>query len=132
MTFGAVRINASNYGHPENRVEFRIYKSVSIPATIEHVAKQLTEEKAQARKDKGVQFLRDVVGDDDAADNLDDEDLDSYIERKHIQIVNKGASKMANGNADPRTKSELLDEIVAPPDEGDDEGDDDDDSDDDQ
>jgi hypothetical protein len=115
--------------------------------------KALTYDEAQARKDKGVQFLRDVVGDDDAADNLDDEDLDSYIERKRITLIDnpaKRSPKMANGNADPRTKSELLDEIdqlqqdnadlqdqldaiadiVTPPDEDDDEGDGDDDQDD--
>jgi hypothetical protein len=84
----------------------------AVHATFTVVAKkQLTYDEAQARKDRGVQFLRDVVGDDDAADNLDDEDLDSYIERKHITIVNEGARKMANGTLDPRTKQELLDEI---------------------
>ena len=61
-------------------------------------------------------------------------DLDEYAEHKNIQIVNRGEkATMANGNSDPRTKQELLDEIddlqsqldaisdiVNPPDDGDD------------
>jgi hypothetical protein len=107
--------------------------------------KQLTAEQVQAKKDKAVQFLRDVVGDNDRADDFEDMDLEEYADRKHIQIVNPGRSGiMANG--DPRTKQDLLDEIddlqqenedlrsqlaavadiVAPPYEEDDDVDDDD------
>lgn len=110
------------------------------------MAKQLTEEEAQARKDKAVRFVRDVLDDSDHADDIEDEDLYDWADRKHIQIVNQGVSKMANGNVDPRTKSDLLDEIselqeenadlqdqlnaiadiIGPDDTGDDEDDDDD------
>jgi hypothetical protein len=59
---------------------------------------------------KAVQFLRDVVGDDDKADEFDDMDVEAYAERKHIQIINpRRNTGMPNG--DPRTKSELLGEI---------------------
>jgi hypothetical protein len=77
------------------------------------VAKQLTEEEAQARKDKAVRFVRDALDDPDHADDLEDEGLYDWAERKRIQIVNEGEPKMANGNGsnDPRTKGELLDEI---------------------
>ena len=102
------------------------------------MAKEYTADQVQAKKDKAVQFLRDVVGDDDKADEFDDMDLDEYAEHKNIQIVNRGEkANMANGNSDPRTKQELLDEIddlqsqldaisdiVNPPNEGDDDDDD--------
>jgi hypothetical protein len=73
--------------------------------------KRLTADQVQAKKDRAVQFLRDVVGDDDKADEFEDMDLDEYAERKRVQIVNKGerSRKMANGNG--RTKQDLLDEI---------------------
>jgi hypothetical protein len=101
--------------------------------------KQYTADQVQAKKDKAVQFLRDVVGDDDRADEFDDMDLDEYAKRKHIQIVNSGRNRrMANATSDPRTKQELLDEIEdlqsqldaisdivnGPPDDEDDEDDD--------
>jgi hypothetical protein len=73
--------------------------------------KEYTAEQVQAKKGKAVQFLRDVMGDDDKADEFDDMDLDEYVEHKKIQIVNRGVKTMANGNSDPRTKQELLDEI---------------------
>jgi hypothetical protein len=73
--------------------------------------KRLTADQVQAKKDRAVQFLRDVVGDDDKADEFEDMDLNEYAERKRVQIVNKGerSRKMANGNG--RTKQDLLDEI---------------------
>jgi hypothetical protein len=75
------------------------------------VAKQLTADQVQAKKDKAVQFLRDVVSDDDRADEIEDEDLDSYAERKHIQIINpRRNTTMANGNG--RTKQDLVGEIA--------------------
>jgi hypothetical protein len=112
------------------------------------VPKQATYEQVAAKKDKAVQFLRDVVGDDDRADDFDDMSVSAYAEKKNIQIVNVGRSSiMASGNG--RTKDELLDEIdeltqenqdlqdqldaiadiVSPPaDEDDDDGEDDDDA----
>jgi hypothetical protein len=101
--------------------------------------KQYTADQVQAKKDKAVQFLRDVVGNDDKANEFDDMDVDEYAQRKDIQIVNPRRNRrMANGTWDPRTKQELLDEIddlqsqidaindiVNPPDdEDDDDGDD--------
>src|SRR5262249_2560647 len=74
--------------------------------------KALTREQLKSRKDKAVRFVRDVLGDDDRADEIEDEDLDSYAERRKIQLINAiRNSFMANGNGDPRTKAELLDEI---------------------
>jgi hypothetical protein len=128
--------NARRIPRGAKPAEFSIFTDNAAHATFTGVAKkELTLDEAQARKDRGVQFLRDVAGDNDAADSLDDEDLDSYIERKHITIVNEGARKMANGTW---TKQQLLDEIsdlqsqldaiadiVAPEDEDGDDGTDD-------
>jgi phenylalanine-4-hydroxylase len=72
--------------------------------------KQATYEQVQAKKDKAVQFLRDVVGDDDKADDFEDMDVQAYADKKHIQIVNTGRSGIMtiwNG----RAKQDLLDEI---------------------
>jgi hypothetical protein len=101
--------------------------------------KQYTADQVQAKKDKAVQFLRDVVGDDEKADEFEDMDLDEYAQGKHIQIINPGRNRrMANGTSDPRTKQELLDEIddlqsqldaisdiINPPDDEDEDDDDD-------
>ena len=105
--------------------------------------KQLTYDQVAAKNDKAVQFLSEVVGDDDKADDFDDMSVEEYADKKHIQIVNpRSNSVMANGNG--RTKQDLLDEIddltqknqdlqdqldaitdiLNPPDEGDDDSDD--------
>jgi hypothetical protein len=104
----------------------------------------LTVDQVQAKKDKAVQFLRDVVHDDDKADDYEAMDLFDYADHKGITIANQGEMKMPSGNGDPRTKAELLGEIdqleqqnqdladalaaiadIASPDDGDDNDDDD-------
>jgi len=105
--------------------------------------KSLTADQVAAKQAKAVQFLRDVVGDADKADQFEAMDPQEYADHKGITIANQGETKMPNGNSDPRTKSELLDEIeqlerdnedlesqlsaiadiVAPSDEGDDDDD---------
>jgi hypothetical protein len=112
--------------------------------------KSLTREQLQSRKDKAVRFVRDVLDDPDRADEIEDEDLESYAERRKISIINTGRSNyMANGGngGNGRTKADLLNEIddlqqenqdlqdqldaiadivAPPPDEDDDDQDDDD------
>jgi hypothetical protein len=100
------------------------------------------------RRNTRAQFLRDVVGDDDGAEDFDDISVEDYAQKKNIQLVNAGESSlMASGNG--RTKDELLDEVdeltqenqdfedqldaiadivSLPADEDDDDGDDDDDA----
>ena len=48
--------------------------------------KSLTAEQVQAKKDKAVQFLRDVKGDDDLADEFEGMDLGEYADHKGITI----------------------------------------------
>ena len=55
--------------------------------------------------------MRDFLGDSDRADEIQDEDLESYAERRKIQLINFGRRNEAMANADGRTKKDLLDEI---------------------
>src|SRR5215831_4824256 len=72
--------------------------------------KSLTREQLQSRKDRAVRFLRDVKDLPERADEVEDEDLESYAERRKIQLINpRRSASMANG--DPRTKQDLLDEL---------------------
>jgi hypothetical protein len=77
--------------------------------------KSLTREQARSRKDKAVRFVRDVLDDPERADEIEDEDLEDYAERRKIQLTNQRRNavmaKGGNGGYDPRTKQDLLDEV---------------------
>lgn len=105
-------------------------------------SKILTRVQAQSRKDAAVRFAENVLEDPDKAADIESEDLDDWIERKGITLVDNPGERslktMANGSDDPRTKSELLDyisdlesqldsinDILNPPDTGDEDEDDD-------
>jgi hypothetical protein len=109
--------------------------------------KTMTREQLESRKDKAVRFVRDVLDDPDRAEELEDESVDDYADRRHIQLTNPQRRRhMANGG-NGRTKQDLLDEIadlqaenrdlldtldavydiVSPGDDADDDDDDDDD-----
>src|SRR5437016_2222475 len=69
--------------------------------------KEVTWKQLESRKAQAVRFTRDVLSDDDRADEIEDESSEEYAERRHIQIVNpKGARKM-----NVKTRRELLDKI---------------------
>ena len=69
--------------------------------------KTLTRKQLEARKAKAVRFTRDVLDDPDRADEIEDESLEDYAERRHIQIQNpKGVKRMAI-----QTRRELLERI---------------------
>ena len=69
--------------------------------------KTLTRKQLEARKARAVRFTRDVLDDPDRAAEIEDESLESYAERRHIQIRNpKGARPMA-----VPTRRELTDRI---------------------
>jgi hypothetical protein len=69
--------------------------------------KTLTRKQLESRKAKAVRFTRDVLGDPDRAEEIEDESIENYAERRHIQIVNpKGPRKMA-----VQTRRELLERI---------------------
>ena len=74
-------------------------------------SKFLTRDQAEARKAAAVRFAENVLKDPDKADDIESEDLDDWIERKRITLVDnpgKRSLKMANGNM---SKDELLDRI---------------------
>jgi hypothetical protein len=48
--------------------------------------KTYTPDQVAAKQDKAVRFLRDVVGDDDKADEIEDLSLDEYAERKKLHM----------------------------------------------
>jgi hypothetical protein len=77
----------------------------------------VTIEQVQSKKDKAVRFLRDVLQDDDRADEVEDESPEDYAERKEIKISNSPKRRMttvANGNGnDVMTKGDLQDCVDA-------------------
>jgi hypothetical protein len=79
--------------------------------------KQLTAQQTQAKKDKAVRFADNVLDDPAKADDIEDEDLESWAERHRIQIIN---SRRRNRNMpDTRTRQDLLDQISDLQDEND-------------
>jgi hypothetical protein len=77
----------------------------------------VTYDQVEARKEKAVRFLRDVVGDDDRADEVEDESVEDYADRKGLVIKNAATfvtrhegrrrDDMANGD----TKTDLQNAI---------------------
>ena len=50
--------------------------------------KTLTRKQLESRKAQAVRFARDVLGDEDRAEEIEDESLEDYANRRHIQIQN--------------------------------------------
>jgi hypothetical protein len=105
------------------------------------MAKERTRKEVERMKEKAVRFVDNALDDPDRADEIEDESIESYAERKRIQLVNPARK----GNTMPAqpTKADLLDRIAELEDENSDlsdqldaiqdivAGDDDDDDDDD-
>jgi hypothetical protein len=71
---------------------------------------QLTRDQLESRKDKAVRFTRDVLGDADRAEEIEEESLEDYADRRHIKLTNTSKRRkaiMARG----RTKADLEQEI---------------------
>jgi hypothetical protein len=69
--------------------------------------KSLTRKQLETRKAQAVRFSRDVLGDDNRADEIEEESMEEYADRRHIQIVNpKGARKMP-----VQTRRELIERV---------------------
>lgn len=70
----------------------------------------MTYAQIASRKDKAERFVRDVLQDDDRADEISDESVEDYAARKHFVVSNpRSISTMANGN---QSKQDLLDQIA--------------------
>ena len=50
--------------------------------------KALTRDQVQAKKDQAERLVRNVLNDPDRADELSEEDLESYAERKKVTLLN--------------------------------------------
>jgi uncharacterized protein YceH (UPF0502 family) len=70
--------------------------------------KQLTREQVAGRKEKAERFVRNVLGDDQRADEIADEDLDEYAARRHFEIINPANRR----TAEMPSKTELEDRIA--------------------
>jgi hypothetical protein len=68
--------------------------------------KALTRDQLQARKDKAVRFVRDVLGDPDRAAEIEDESLEDYAERRKITLTNP-----SKGNRGMATKRDLEQQV---------------------
>jgi len=115
--------------------------------------KQLTHDQLQGRKEKAVRFVREVLGDPERAEEIAEESLEDYAQRRKIQLLNPFMRRnaiMATTRSKAELEAEIADlkdeneelqdqldaiaDIVAPEDEDDDstDGDDEDGEDDDQ
>ena len=70
------------------------------------LVKALTRDQIQSRKDQAVRFTRDVLDDPDRADEIEDESLEDYAERRKFAITNP-PNKRRTHMADGKTKAEL-------------------------
>jgi hypothetical protein len=76
-------------------------------------SKILTRDQAEARKAAAVRFAENVLRDPDKADDIESEDLDDWVERKKITLIDnpkRRLTTMANGGP---TKQDLQDEVDA-------------------
>ena len=49
--------------------------------------KQLSRDQLQSRKEKAVRFVRDVLGDPERAEEIEEESLEDYAARRKIQLI---------------------------------------------
>jgi hypothetical protein len=71
--------------------------------------KALSRDQLQARKEKAVRFTRDVLADPDRAEEIADESLEDYAERRKIKLINPQRRRVIMSK--PRTKAELEAEV---------------------
>ena len=57
--------------------------------------KTLTRDQLKGRKQKAERFVRDVLEDDERADEIANESLDDYADRRKIRIANSNGGNMA-------------------------------------
>ena len=73
-----------------------------------------SEHAAETAKQRASRFVRDVKGDDDRADEIEDESLDEWLEESGRRIENPLTQKRRNNMAtSTQTKADLLEENEA-------------------
>lgn len=80
--------------------------------------KALTREQLQSRKERAVQFTRDVRGDSELADEIEAQSLESYAQHRGIELLNphKKRESMATTKemqAEIDDQQERVDEAIA-------------------
>ena len=65
---------------------FRLDRKRSLPEN--ETVKQLSRQQVQARKQKAAEFTETVVGDPERADEIRDESVEHYAERRKFEITN--------------------------------------------
>jgi hypothetical protein len=75
------------------------------------VRRVLQRERIERMQGKAVAFLRDVVGNDDLADEIEDLSLEDYAERKKILIANPRLKGGENIMATKRDLEEQIEEL---------------------
>jgi hypothetical protein len=75
------------------------------------VPKSLTRKQLQSRKEQAVRFTRDVLGDPDRAEEIEEESLEDYAERRKFTLINPSIRRKAI-MATVKTKAELEAEIA--------------------
>jgi hypothetical protein len=102
----------------ENCAEFLLQESAYrfLPSSIEStqaaslIAVKLTRDQVESRKEKAVRFTRNVLGDSDRADEIEDESLEDYAVRRRIQLLNpRGGRVMAKRT---ETREELKERVA--------------------
>ena len=86
-----------------------LFTPPALPSMLEAV-KALTRDQLGSRKEKAVRFTRDVLGDSDRAEEIADEGIEDYAERRGIQITNPSRRRKAI-MATTKSKAELEAEI---------------------
>jgi hypothetical protein len=66
-----------------------------MPVSANPKEKSKTREQLEKMQEKAVRFLRDVVGDSEKADEIDDLTIEEYADKKRIHLVNPGGVKRA-------------------------------------
>jgi hypothetical protein len=77
------------------------------------VKKYQTHDQVEATKAKAARFARDVLRDDERADDIEDESAEDYAERKGIVITDNPLqrSKKVVANGNDMTKADLEDAV---------------------
>ncbi len=81
-------------------IDYSAFPSTARAPHNRSVKKVQTLEQVRKTKKKAVRFVRDVLGDNKHADELEDETPESYAQRKRVQIVNPKGKPM------PRTRKD--------------------------
>ena len=69
--------------------------------------KSLTQDHVERRQARAVQFTRDVVGDPDLADEIEELSTEVYAERKRLQLANPKKRKEVKNNMVRQTEQKL-------------------------